>query len=110
MDNHVIEGLWDCVYCNQKEIKARYDACPYCGKGRGIETIFYLPANKEAATLSQEAANKISRRADWLCDYCGSYNNFNNTVCTKCGSNKKEATKDYGLLHKLTGKLFGKKQ
>lgn len=109
MSENMVEGLWDCVYCNQTAIKARFDTCPFCGKARGIDTIFYLPTDLASATLTKEEEAKVSKLPDWLCDYCGAYNNSSLSVCPKCGSDRKESKKDYGMIHKLTGKLFGKR-
>lgn len=109
MEEHRVEGLWDCVYCNTKGIKARYDKCTACGKARGIETYFYLPDNLEAATLSKEEAARTTDEPDWLCDYCGAYNSSNELHCESCGADKNLSKSNYGILHKLTGKLFGKR-
>lgn len=109
MEERRIEGLWDCVYCDQKGIRARLDTCPFCGKARGIETCFYLPDDLEAATLTQEEKEKTTNEPDWLCAYCGAYNRSDISSCTKCGGSRSESKKHYGMLHKLTGSLFGKK-
>ena len=109
MDSQRIEGLWDCMYCNQKGIKARYDTCTACGKPRGLENTFYLPTDIQAAVLSKEEAAQTSNEPDWLCEYCGSYNSANTNICEKCGAGVEESTKTYGTIHKLTGKLFGRK-
>lgn len=109
MEERRIEGLWDCVYCGQTAIKARHAECPFCGKPRGVETIFYLPDDLESATLTAEECAKTTDRADWLCEYCGSYNKSNVLRCERCGSEKDQSSVNYGILHKLTGKLFHKK-
>ena len=108
MEERRIEGLWDCVYCGTKAIKARYDACTSCGKPRGVETMFYLPDDLAAATLTEEEKAKTTDAPDWLCEYCGSYNRSDCSCCTKCGSDKSSSKHNYGRLHKLTGKLFGR--
>ena len=109
MEEKRIEGLWDCVCCGQKAIKARFDACPMCGKSRGIETFFYLPDNLEEATLTSEEKAKTTNAPDWLCEFCGSYNRSDVFCCEKCGGDRTESKTNYGMLHKLTGKLFGKR-
>lgn len=109
MEEKRIEGLWDCVYCDGKGIKARYSECTSCGKPRGIETVFYLPDDTESAVLSAEEKAKTTDRPDWLCSYCGSYNRSDLKKCHSCGGDRDEAQSDYGILHKLTGKLFGKR-
>lgn len=110
MEAQRIEGLWDCKYCMQVGIKARYDTCPACGKPRGIENTFYLPQDIQAATLTKEEAAKTTNEPDWLCEYCGSYNASNHNFCEKCGAEKSSSTRNYGTIHKLTGKLFGRKE
>lgn len=109
MEEKRIEGLWDCAYCGQRAIKARYDTCTSCGRVRGIETCFYLPDNLDAATLTQEEKAKTTNEPDWLCGYCGAYNRADVNSCEKCGGEKGASKADYGMLHKLTGKIFGKK-
>ncbi len=106
MEEKRIEGLWDCAYCGQKAIKARFDTCMSCGKSRGIETLFYLPENPDAAVLTQEEKAKTTNAPDWLCSYCGSYNRSDVSSCVKCGGNRAESKSDYGMLHKLTGRFF----
>ncbi len=73
-----IEGLWDCEYCGQKGIRARFDRCQGCGSPRRKETVFYMPADIASATLTKEEAAKTSNAPDWLCDYCGSLNSMGN--------------------------------
>ncbi len=110
MEEKRIEGLWDCVYCERKAIKARFADCPSCGKARGIETVFYLPDDLDAAALTPEEKAKTTNEPDWLCEYCGAYNRSNAARCEKCGSDRASAKLNYGMLHHLTGKLFGKKK
>ena len=109
MEERRIEGLWDCVFCEQKAIKARYMDCPSCGKPRGVETCFYLPDDLEAAALTQEEREKTTNEPDWLCEYCGSYNRSDRTCCDRCGAERSATGVNYGILHKLTGKLFHRK-
>lgn len=108
MEERRIEGLWDCIYCDTKAIKARYSECTSCGKPRGVETMFYLPQDLDAATLTAEEKAKTTDAPDWLCEYCGSYNRSDRTNCDQCGSEKSSSRHNYGRLHKLTGKLFGR--
>ncbi|MCR5319907.1 MAG: hypothetical protein K6E48_01755 [Lachnospiraceae bacterium] len=104
-----IEGLWDCAYCGTKEIKARFDTCPGCGKARGIDTEFYMAEDTEAATLTEAEKAKTTNEPDWLCEYCDTYNRADVDICRKCGSRRKDSKDTYGTLHKLTGLFFGKK-
>lgn len=108
MDSKRIEGLWDCVYCDQKGIRARYDHCPSCSGARIAETIFYLPDDLEAATLTKEEAAKTTNAPDWLCMFCDAYNRDDALVCKNCGADKSTSKINYGILHKLTGMFFKK--
>lgn len=91
-----IEGLWDCAYCGQKGIKARFDTCISCGRPRGVETCFYLPDDMEAAALTEEEKAKTTNEPDWLCPYCGAYNRSNTIKCNKCGAAKSDSKTNYG--------------
>lgn len=104
METKRIEGLWDCVYCGSKQIKARYATCPNCGKSRGVDTLFYLPSDIESATLTQEQKEKTTNEPDWLCDYCDSYNRSDVAICKKCGAPRKSARYDYATLNSETKK------
>ncbi len=100
MEQKRIEGLWDCVFCGSRAIRARYATCPNCGKSRGIDTEFYLPDDLEEATLTQEQAKKTTDSPDWLCEYCDSYNRSDAKFCKKCGAPREESRDDYATLHK----------
>ena len=95
-----IEGLWDCAYCGKKGIKARFDACTSCGRARGVETIFYLPEDIEAAALTEEEKALTTNEPDWLCEYCGAYNRSDAANCSKCGASKEESKTNYGRREK----------
>lgn len=108
MEENRVEGLWDCSYCGNVGIKARHDKCPNCGKARGIDCMFYLPEDIRGAILTREEAAKTTNLPDWLCEYCGAYNRSDKLFCESCGASKKSSKTHYGMLHKLTGKLFKK--
>ena len=99
MEEKRIEGLWDCVFCGSKRIRARFDTCPNCGKSRGIDTIFYMPKETASSVLTEEQAKKTTNRPDWLCKYCDSYNRSDASFCKKCGAPRSHAEDDYGTLH-----------
>ncbi len=110
MEERRIEGLWDCAYCGTTGIKAHFNECTSCGRAKGKETVFYLPDDLDAATLTQEEKEKTTNEPDWLCEYCGAYNKSTATCCEKCAGDRTAAKFNYGMLHQLTGKLFGKKK
>lgn len=99
MEEKRIEGLWDCVFCGSKGVKARFATCPNCGKSRGIDTVFYLPKDPESAALTKEQAAKTTDRPDWLCEFCDSYNCSDSAFCKKCGAPRLRSENDYGTLH-----------
>lgn len=95
----LIEGLWDCSYCETKGIKGGIRECPNCGRPRDENTKFYLPSNIEANYVEEEKTKTINRNPDWICEYCDSLNSDNDAFCVSCGaergaknyfSNKKE--------------------
>ena len=102
MDSNRIEGLWDCSYCGQKEIRARFDRCPACASARAAETVFYMPTNIQAATLTAEEAARTSNGVDWVCAYCGNLNRCDDERCRGCGADRAEANENYGTLHAST--------
>lgn len=92
----IIEGLWDCKYCDTKEIKGRIRECPNCGKPRDEDTRFYLPANKQQFNyLNEEEATQVTREPDWLCEFCDSLNSAKNTHCESCGAERTAENLDY---------------
>ena len=109
MEEQRIEGLWDCTACGNNGIRARFDSCPGCGKARGIETEFYLPDDLNSAALTAEEAAKTTNAPDWVCEFCSSLNRSDVQICSKCGGDRTQSRQDYGMLHKLTGKLFKKR-
>ena len=102
MEQKRIEGLWDCVFCGSKAIRAGLAACPNCGKSRGIDTVFYLPKEIDRVVLTEKEAAKTTDRPDWLCEYCDSYNRSDAVFCKQCGAPRSHAKDDYGTLNKNT--------
>ena len=75
----LIEGLWDCPFCDNKRIKAGQKTCPLCGHPQDENTKFYMPDAIEY--VSEEKAAKISRNPDWQCSFCGSLNSDDLNIC-----------------------------
>lgn len=92
----IIEGLWDCKYCDTKEIKGSKRECPNCGRPRDEDTRFYLPGDKAKFNyLNEEKAVKITREPDWVCEFCDSLNSDENTHCESCGAERTSQNLDY---------------
>lgn len=75
----LVEGLWDCPFCDNKRIRAGQKTCPSCGHPQDENTKFYMP--DEIKYVSDEEAAKISRNPDWQCSFCGSLNSDNLDSC-----------------------------
>lgn len=94
----IVEGRWDCPYCNTTLIRGRYRHCPNCGKGRGPETKFYID------DMNDVVSNDVPEKGpDWMCEYCNSYAPFSAKFCPNCGAEK--GSKDYfQIRHELERK------
>lgn len=68
----LVEGLWDCPYCDTTSIKASQKTCPNCGHPQDENTVFRMPDT--ISYVSDEDAVKISQNPDWQCSFCGSLN------------------------------------
>ena len=93
MREKVIEGLWDCPYCNADRIGGLTKYCPSCGNPQSKDTKFYLGEKKEY--LSEEKIAEVGTEADWKCEYCFSLNNAKLKFCKGCGAERTEENKDY---------------
>ena len=89
----LVEGLWDCPFCDNKRIRAGQKTCPSCGHPQDENTKFYMP--DEIKYVSEEEAAKISRNPDWQCSFCGSLNSDNLDSCRNCGATKDESERNY---------------
>ncbi len=87
----IVMGYWDCPSCG-RTVKGNLRNCPGCNAARGADVKFYT---KDVEFLSEEEAAKIGTEPDWLCDYCGTYNNAKNTHCQSCNAVRSNDTKDY---------------
>ena len=88
MDRKILEGLWDCHYCNTKGIRGSVYKCPNCGHTRDADVQFYLPED------AHEAEDKNTEQ-DWECQFCGSLNHNEMTACPNCGHSRDESDKKY---------------
>ena len=89
----IIEGLWDCSYCGTKGIGGSKRTCTNCGRSRDSDTTFYLPGQKRY--VSNETARKVSRKPDWLCEYCGQLSPDSAKECISCGALRTSENLDY---------------
>lgn len=104
----ILEGRWDCSYCGTKGILGRHRECPNCGRPRGEDVKFYLPSSKDY--VPDEETQKIGRKPDWLCGYCGSYNPDTSKICKSCGAKRSENEKDYFDVQKQKRTLNNQEQ
>lgn len=82
----IIEKLWDCKYCNNKGIGGGKRECPFCGATRDTDTKFYMP--DEITYVPEEKAKEVSRKPDWVCNFCQSLNPDKTDVCISCGASR----------------------
>lgn len=94
MGRKLIEGFWDCKYCDTKRIRGNLRNCPNCGKARDTSTRFYLDAS-EKHYVPEEAAAKINRNPDWICVYCKQLNSDDNETCVYCGAPRASENLNY---------------
>ena len=89
----LIEGVWDCQYCEAKKIRGSIRVCPVCGRQRDNNIKFYLddPHNY----VDEETAKKINKNPDWLCSYCDALNSDDVHTCHICGASREDGEKNY---------------
>ena len=89
----LIEGFWDCPYCDHKRISGLVKVCPNCNKPRGDLVKFYMDGTKNY--ISEEKAKTISRNPDWVCSFCDSLNSDDVTICHVCNASKADSERNY---------------
>jgi len=94
----LLEGFWDCEYCDTTHIGGSRRECPNCGKARGENTKFYLDTTKNRHIL-KEQTDRINCNPDWLCDYCGQLNSDSESVCVSCGAPRTAENLNYFENH-----------
>lgn len=98
----VIKAYWDCPYCNTKEIDGLKDYCPSCGVHKP-KTVKYYKSNTKREVVTNEDLKEAGigighsdgKHPEWICEYCGSLNNYLDNNCSSCGSLKSDSDKDY---------------
>ena len=104
----LVEGLWDCPYCDTTSIKASQKTCPNCGHPQDENTVFRMPDT--ISYVSDEDAVKISQNPDWQCSFCGSLNKDIDNSCNNCGASKEESEKNYFEMRRERDEKSNKKQ
>ena len=93
----IIEGYWDCKYCDSKGISGSIRECPNCGHPRDDTVKFYLKDEKKY--VSEEKAKTINKNPDWICPYCNCLNSDSNETCVSCGSPRTKENLNYFENH-----------
>ena len=93
MSGRLVEGVWDCVYCDTKKIRGSIQKCPNCGRQRDKNITFYLddPTNY----VDDDVAKTMNRNPDWLCSFCDGLNSDNNSICYNCGASREDSEDNY---------------
>ena len=96
--SRIIEGVWDCTYCDSKKIRGSIYECPVCGRPRDKDIKFYIdnPHNY----VDKEKAEKLNKNPDWVCSYCDGLNSDDNDTCYNCGASREESELNYLELKK----------
>ena len=89
----IIEGVWDCTYCNTDKIRGSIRKCPTCGRQRDDGVKFYIADPKNY--ISDEAAANLNKNPDWLCSFCDGLNSDDNTTCYNCGASREDSELNY---------------
>ncbi len=103
----LIEGYWDCAFCDTKEIPGREKKCPNCGKPRGEDVIFYMKDTKNY--VDDKNRGQFSGQS-WYCSYCDTLNDSNAKFCTGCGASHEDSEKNYFDLHPERKKKLSAKE
>lgn len=93
MGERIVEGLWDCKYCDTKGIDGLTKHCTRCGHPQDDDVKFYLVEKKNY--VDEDLAKEYSQGADWICPYCNSLNRVHFKYCSNCGAEKESSEKDY---------------
>ena len=88
----IIQGYWDCPFCDSKAINGKLRECPHCGRPRSNTTKFYMLQDKRELAKEQDISK---HQPDWYCEFCDSYNSYKDSVCKSCGAPRESKNKDY---------------
>lgn len=84
MKRRLIEGYWDCPYCDTEKIRGGVQECPNCGRTRNENTTFYLSGEHNYVAPQMTVA--INRKQNWICPYCDSLNSDDDSNCRSCAA------------------------
>ncbi len=96
----VKEGRWDCQYCGTTGNLGRHRQCQNCSRSRPEDTKFYIADDAEVTDKRLQKLAKVG--PDWVCEFCGTSNAADISVCGSCGAARESSSpvqgvKDYGL-------------
>ena len=86
-----IWGYWDCPYCGTKAIRGDNKKCPYCGMQIPPDTRYYIREDIQ----EEVEQDKLDNDAQWICEYCDTYNLAFTDHCFNCGAPRADAQRDY---------------
>ena len=61
---YVVEGYWDCQYCENKGIRGRFKTCPHCGHPRDASVTFYTKEIGHDQAITDEEFARERAEAD----------------------------------------------
>ncbi|WP_455721262.1 hypothetical protein [Agathobacter sp.] len=116
MSEKIVRGYWDCPYCSSKDIDGLKDYCPNCGVHKPKDVKYHLKGDisteetysksqvAEEDNLTKEELSKAGiseeecdgNHKEWVCDFCGSLNNWADDTCASCGAQREDAEFEYG--------------
>lgn len=108
MADRIVEGIWDCPYCEAKAIGGLRKYCPNCGHPQDKGTKFRV--GEEKRYLTEEEKETHGKGPDWSCGYCDALNNSTFKFCASCGAKREADDKDYFQLREAERLKEQKKQ
>lgn len=96
MADKLVEGIWDCPYCDAKGIGGLRKYCPNCGHPQDKGTKFRV--GEEKRYLTEDESKEVGKGPDWACEYCDSMNRASFKFCASCGAPRDGENKDYFQL------------
>ncbi len=86
-------GYWRCDYCQSGDkIPGNVRNCPNCGRPVGENVKYEIDSSFKRVVASKR---EVPSGPDWKCNYCSSYNRFEETICKNCGALKENESLNY---------------